>query len=823
MDGRVFPLIVCCVAGGVTAGVPLPAAAQQNLPPLRVDPALLGAPPAPPPETVAPRPSRAPVEAGALPESAPATPPAAPAIRPVPPAVPAPPAAPASPPAPAVDPGAAAEPPPAAPGPAPAAPGAVFLAADRIRTEGPEVTVAEGNVDLRRLDNTVSADRLTYWQVEQEVEAEGNVVLTQDRDRIAGPKMRLNLDTSVGYFDSPVYSITRSVTSRAAMTGHGRAGRIDFEGEDHYRLTDATYSTCGPDDPDWYAQGSEVTLDYTEEMGEARHGRVVFQGVPIMYSPWLEFPLNNRRKSGFLAPTFGSTSLTGVSLMLPYYWNIAPDMDATLAPRYMSKRGLQLGGEFRYLDPDYAGTLRGEYLPDDQVLNQDRHAYAVQHTHRLPFGVSASLDLNGVSDDTYFTDLATRSTITSQTNLLRQGVLAYSGGWWTAQAIAQRYQTLQDPELPPVVKPYEKLPQLLLTALRPDILGLTLAMLGDYTDFSHSTLDQGRRFVLYPQASFPLQTEAFFLTPRLGLHYTRYDLERRVSGGPDGITRTLPITSVDAGVVFERDADWFGRALTQTLEPRLYYLYVPFEDQSQIPLFDTARADYNFAQIFSDNIFSGSDRIADANQITAAVVSRLLDANGAEVIRGALGQRFHFSDQRVTLPGVPPRTDRTADLLAALSGRLGAPLFFDTSWEFNPNTQDTQRFVVGARYQPGPGRVLSAGYRMQRDVLEEIDLSGQWPFGGRWHGVGRYNYSLQDRRLIEAIGGVEYNAGCWAARFVVQRFATTVNEVNNAIFLQLELNGFSRIGSNPLDLLTRSIPGYGRIEQPTADPVFGGD
>jgi LPS-assembly protein len=746
-------------------------------------------------------------------------------VLPAPP-VPSVPEAPQAPQAPAVAPGTApvqADAVPTEPASPTPAEGSVFLAAERIRTEGPNVTVAEGSVDLRRMDYTVTADRVTYWQLEDEVEAEGNVVLTQDLDRIAGPKMRLNLETNVGYFDAPAYSITRSAPGTAPLTGHGRAERIDFEGENHYRLKDATYSTCGPDDPDWYAQGSEVELDYTDEMGEARHGRVVFKGVPIMYSPWLEFPLNNRRKSGLLAPTFGSTSLTGVSLMVPYYWNIAPDMDATLAPRYMSKRGFQLGGEFRYLEPDFNGTLRGEYLPNDQVLNEQRHAYSVQHTHRLPFGVAASLDLNGVSDDTYFTDLSTRSTITSQTNLLRQGTLSYSGGWWQAQAIAQRYQTLQDPGLPPVVKPYEKLPQLLLSARRPDVLGFDMGLVGDYTDFSHPTLDEGRRLVLYPQASFPLQTQAFFVTPRVGAHFTRYDLDRRLSTGPDSISRSLPIASVDAGVVFERDSDWFGRALTQTLEPRLYYLYVPYEDQSQIPLFDTASADYNFAQIFSDNIFSGSDRIADANQITAAVVSRLLDANGAEVVRGALGQRFYFEDQRVTLPGVPPRIDRTADLLAALSGRLGGQVFFDTAWEFNPNTQDTQRFVVGGRYQPGTGRVLSAGYRMQRDVLEEIDISGQWPLYGRWHGVGRYNYSLQDRRLIEAIGGVEYNAGCWAARFVVQRFATTVNEVNNAFFLQLELNGFSRIGSNPVDLLSRAIPGYGRIEQPTADPVFGGD
>lgn len=805
MEGRFLPLVVCCVSGALIAPI---AGAAQNLPPLQVDPLLLRAP------------ARAPSAPATVPS---ATPDKRTASQPEPPkSIPIEPAAAATPAVPRSESVAPATPPLQAAAPAA---GSIQVAADRIRTEGPNVTVAEGNVDLRRLRNTVHADRLTYWQIEDEVEAEGNVVLTQDSDRVAGPKMRYNLESSVGYFEQPTYSFTRrppGTAPRAPVTGYGHAQRIEFEGEDQYRLKDSTYSTCGPDDPDWYAQGSEVKLDYDREIGEARHGRVVFKGVPILYSPWLEFSLNNRRKSGFLAPTIGSTSLTGLSVMLPYYWNIAPNMDATLAPRYMGRRGLQLGGEFRYLDPSYAGIARGEYLPKDLVSDRERYAYSFQHSHQLPYGIGGSLDLNGVSDDRYFTDLASRATITSQTNLLRQGALSYNGGWWNAMALAQRYQTLQDPALPPVFKPYDKLPQLLVTAQRPDIAGFAAGFVGDYTDFRHSSLDEGRRLILYPQVSYPLQGPAYFVTPRLGVHFTRYDLNRRISEGTKGITRTLPIASVDAGLLFERETDWFSRALTQTLEPRLYYLFVPDRDQANIPLFDTTIADYNFAQIFADNIYSGSDRIADANQITAAVVSRLLDDKGVELMRAAVGQRYYFRDQTVVIPGLTPRKDRTADLLAALSGRLGDAWFFDSAWQFNPNTQATQRFVVGARYQPGPGRVLSAGYRMQRDVLEEIDLSGQWPLYGRWVGVGRYNYSFQERRLIEAIGGLEYNAGCWSARFVVQRFATATNEVNNAFFLQLELNGFSRVGSNPLDLLKRSIPGYGRIEQQTADPVFGG-
>lgn len=721
-----------------------------------------------------------------------------------------------------------------------------LLTADRVRTTGPNETIAEGNAELQRAGKTLTADKLTYWQDEDEAEAVGSVVLTEDQNRIRGPKLRMKLERQFGYFEQPEYSITRVPEEGAAaqtqrkgaqradwltgeplpaapeppITATGSAQRMDFEGENHYRMTNATYSTCTPEDYDWYARGESIVLDYDRDRGEAKNMTIVFKDVPFFYIPWADFSLSGERKSGFLAPTFGSSNKTGFSLLVPYYWNIAPNMDATIAPRIMARRGIQLGGELRYLEPTYQGALQGEYLARDRLTGESRSAYSWQHTHQLPYGFSASANVAGVSDDTYFTDLGSNSTITSQTNLLRQGVLSYGGGWWTAQAIVQRYQTLQDPDKPTVVKPYEKVPQLLLTANRPDLGGFALAMTGDYTDFHHPTLDKGRRLVAYPQIGFPLEGAAYFVRPKIGLHYTRYDLERQTSTGPDSITRSLPITSLDTGLIFERPTSWFGRDLTQTLEPRLYYLNVPSRDQSQIPLFDTGLADYNFAQIFSENIFSGSDRIADANQLTAAVTSRLVTENGAEILRGAIGQRFYFRDQTVTLPGVAPRTDRTADYLAALSGRLTSDLYFDTAWQYSPHSQGTQRAVVAGRYEPGINRVLNASYRYQRDVLKEIDISGQWPIYRGWYGVGRYNYSLQEKRLVEAIAGFEYNGGCWVGRFVLQRFATNSTTATTSVFFQLELNGLSSIGSNPLNMLARRIPGYGKVSASTADPVF---
>jgi LPS-assembly protein len=711
-----------------------------------------------------------------------------------------------------------------------------FVSGNRMQGRTDYEMVTEGDAELRKIGTVLDADKITYWNLEDEVEAIGHVRLQRDQDVFTGPLLRMKVEESTGFFDHPSYTMPRmsKITPGTMigefetrpvdvpLTGRGEAERIDFQGENVYRVKNGTYSTCAAGNQDWVATASDLTLDYNREVAEGRDGTVTFKGVPILYSPWIDFSLDNQRKSGFLAPLVGSTNMSGGEVSVPWYWNIAPDKDATITARVMQKRGVQWNADFRDLRDSgnpiapYENLVRLEYLPNDHLRNTNRYGYSVRRSENLGYGFTGTVDLNGVSDGTYFTDLTKPGAIAPSSYLLRQGVLAYGSSWWGASIFAQRFQVLQDPSLPPISALYSRLPQVNLVANRYDLpLGGVFNFTGEAVDFSHPTDVVGWRHTAYPQLSLPIQNSYMQVTPKIGASVTRYSVDPRGTGLPANVTRNVPIFSLDSSVAFERDADFFGHNVTQTLEPRLYYLYVPYRDQSNIHVFDTGLTDFNFAQIFSENRYSGGDRIGDANQLTAAVTSRLIDpATGVEVVRGVVGQRYYFSDQKVTLPGETPRTGKTTDFLAALSGLVMPKTYIDTGWQYNPRDKATERLNLGARYQPEIGKVINAGYRYSRDLLGQIDVSAQWPLGGGWHAVGRYNYSTKDKQLIQTVGGLEYDAGCWIVRVVVQSIATQTQKAATSLFLQLELNGFSRLGSNPLDILKRTVPGYSPVNLP---------
>ncbi len=731
----------------------------------------------------------------------------------------------------------------------------IILDADRIEGVAGKDTSAQGNASLRRGDLSIRADSLTYHEGNEDVEARGNVRLQRNGDTLKGPALRYSIRDATGVFEKPDFTFTpRAKTGQALFSARGQAESIELLGESQYRIKDGSFTSCKPGDDGWLVKADELELDFTRDAGTARGARVYFEGLPIIAAPSFDFSLNNQRKSGFLPPSIGVTGKSGPEVGIPYYLNLAPNYDLTLTPRYMEKRGLQVAEEFRYLQKDYKGDFSAEILPNDRIADRRRYGMNLVSSYNRDGSLLGGLNLNKVSDDSYFRDLATRINIASQATLPREGFLTYNGKWWdtgsySATARVQRFQVLQDPDNP-IVVPYGRTPQLTLSTLRQDIGGFDFGSSAEFVDFTHPTLVNGKRSTFYPTLSLPLITPGAFLTPKVGVHYTYYSLYEipaipvptanpfpihvaptvNAAAFPNSTSRSLPIFSVDSGLIYERATHAFGQEVTQTLEPRFYYVYIPFRDQDQIPLFDTAIADFNYAQIFSENMFSGGDRINDARQLTAAVSSRmLLPSSGQEVLRGTFGQRYYFRDQRVTLtPSDTPRTYNASNWLAALSGRVSEHWTLEGASEYDQRDYRTERLTVAARYRPEGLKALNLSYRYlsgditQTGPLKQVDLSAQWPIAGRWYGVGRFNYSLVDSRIVEGIGGLEYGADCWTSRIIVQRFALPGGTSSSSVFLQLELNGFSRIGSNPFEALKRNIPGYQRINAPSPDRKPGG-
>jgi LPS-assembly protein len=712
-----------------------------------------------------------------------------------------------------------------------------FLEADRLGGVNGKQMWAEGNVELKQDNMTVRAERVDYNQETDMAATTGPVKMTRDGDSISGINLKLHVADQIGSVEKPTFVFGKSA-SRPTQKFEARASadRMNLEGVDKERLFNAAYTTCKANEDDWYLRVSDLALDRTTNVGTGYNGRVEFKGVPILYVPYLTFPLDNERKSGFLPPSFGSSSKSGLEFSLPYYWNISPDRDATITPKIFTQRGLQLGGEFRYLSNKYVGQLDGEFLPNDNKAGRDRFLASARHFQNLeglfgvlPPGLSASINAQKVSDDAYFRDLSTRISNTSQTNLPREAALNYVNEFGNASARFLSFQTLQDPALP-LQTPYRLAPQISLNANPLRSSGLEFNVTGEFTDFRHPTLVSGRRWLLYPTMSLPLTRSYGYVTPKIGYHITRYDLTDNTTGYEGG-TRALPIASVDSSLSFERPLVFANKQMTQTLEPRLYFLYAPFREQSKLPVFSTSESDFNFAQIFNENLFIGGDRVSEAKQLTAALTTRFIEnATGIERLRMAIGQRYYYQTQRVglssTLPndslgvssnaqGIAQATASRSDLLAAVSGQISDRWSLDSNFQYSASLKEFRKANLATRYTSDEGQIANLSYRFSKSTLEQIDLSTQWPFGRvapGWTMLARANYSLKDRRILESLVGAEYNQGCWEFRVVAHRFITATQQYSNSIQFQLELKGLSKLGINPLETIRQNIPGYRRAE-----------
>jgi LPS-assembly protein len=679
-----------------------------------------------------------------------------------------------------------------------------------------------------------------------------------------GESLDLRIDAFEGAFTNARYSLL-------AIDAHGEAERIEFLDETRSVVRNATFTTCrregGPDWlPAWFLRAATLRLDSDEEMAEAEDVTLRFQNVPVLSLPAMSFPLTGGRQSGFLSPTFGVDNVSGTEITVPYYMNIAPNRDATLYPTWMRERGVNYGGEFRYMEEGYSGRLRVDYMPDDKLRDMDREGYAFEHRAGVSGAYGAlglGMNIERVSDDYYWRDFPNASGSLTQ-RLLPADVNVYWGlGPYSASARALRWQTLQDPDAP-ILPPYDR-QQLTFRYAESSLGGFDVSLDGDYTQFTvdrsvlanQTTTERvnAERTLWLGSLSYPFRGAGGFLIPKASVHTTSYSFEQAVdlsshTGSLTGLsadglhaTRTVPTYSLDAGLVFERESSYFGAAYRQTLEPRLFYTRTPFVEQGYLPIYDTAAQDFSLTSIYSENTFTGNDRIADNNLLTVGVSTRLFDAEtGAETLHLGIAQRVRFEDQRVTLPGGTPSPEGLSDILLGAELTVDPRWHMDTAVQWNDRLSQSERGTFSLRYNPSPYRVVNLAYRFQRAQSEDsedsalVDLGWQWPLNdlwgdrgedlgpgrgqgtGRWYSVGRLNYSQTDRKLVDTTMGFEYDAGCWLGRVVVERTQTGETSANQRIMFQLELVGFTRVGIDPLATLQKNIPRYQLLREQTTAP-----
>ena len=683
----------------------------------------------------------------------------------------------------------------------------IDLTSDRAETTPAQEYVLSGNVLMRRADQHLQADRLSYDRATGRVVGEGDIKYSESGVTLSGEHVELELDADRGVIKGARYRLDQ-------RHAQGGASAVHFDDRNTLRMTDVTYSTCDPDHLDWVLKARQVTLHKAEGQGEANAATLAFKGVPFLYLPYLSFPIDERRKSGVLVPSFGTSVTSGFDMSVPYYWDIRPDMDATITPRLLSKRGLQMIGEYRYLTEHNHGQIAAEFLPGDKLTSTDRSLFSYQHNGVFAPRWTGAVDLSEVSDDRYFEDLGDSLSASSTAYLNRSLDAGYHGSFWTLHSRVQDYQVLNGPDV------YQRLPQLLLQAELPNHpLGLDYRVQAEFDRFELSgDVPTGTRIDMTPAVSLPLGGGAYMLTPTLGVRHTRYVLDNPGADNSDTPARTTPVFDLDGKLYFDRELNWRGTALTQTLEPRLYYLYVPYRNQDGLPTFDSTDLDFGFDQLFRSNRFSGADRMGDANQLTLALTTRFLEsASGQQRLSASLGQIQYFRNRDVTVPGGSPvQTTDNSDLVAEAQVRVNQAWTTGAALQWNPGNSNTDKSVVQVHYQPAVDRIVNLAYRFRPTAdgvegLEQIDMSTSWPITRVWRLVGRWNRSLHDAHDLEKLAGFEYQSCCYAVRVVWRDYVNDITgggASNNAVFVQLELKGLTRVGQDVSSLLEHGILGY---------------
>ena len=656
-----------------------------------------------------------------------------------------------------------------------------------------EELVASGNAVVARGDQQISADKIVYRSEGKRVHALGNVILEQPGLILLGEELSYSAEDETGKIDVVQYFLEEN-------DAHGVASTFFIDGEERQRAADATYSTCDVTENDVYLKTSLLTINRASDVGHAKHPRIVFKGTPILYSPFISFPLGNTRKTGLLTPSYGQSVANGFELEVPFYWNIAPNYDATITIRNMASRGTQLKTNWRYLGENFGGQLDYDYIGDDRLtIETRRDFYHFVHAQNISDVVSGYLDFQGVSDDDYFTDLSADLSLTSQVHLPRKLGLIATGGPWVTSFEMVHYQSLSF-----AASPFQVDPRIHTAVSSQEFYGSEIGGFAEFIRYSHPTLNGAKRTILAPYAQLPLENDFLSVTPRVTYHLSHYDVEKGSTHN-----RSIPIYSLDSSVVLERDFSAGELPMVQTLEPRIFYAYAPYRDQSDLPNFDSGLKGFDLSSIFTDNLLSGNDRINDANHFTIGLTSRFFElSNGTERLRLSGAQRYFAGGNKVS-----GDSSNRSDILLGVAGRLTNAWAVDSILQYSGVLERVQKHQHSVTFSPEVRKTFRLTHRSERDSQEQFDLSGQWPLSGEWSAAGKWNYSKDSGRLIEGLAGFEYDSGCWGLRFLASRLligqrANGDGKYSTQYMVQLDLKGFTRIGQDVMGVLKEKVNGY---------------
>ena len=688
-------------------------------------------------------------------------------------------------------------------------PGSTEIRADATRIVKDGITEFTGDVEIIRDERSLRGDRISYDDENELIEIHGAATFWDPGLLWRGESAMFALDSDLATLESGQYWLRKG-------RGRGFAGLIETDRAENISvLRDVDYTTCTVAAPAWRFAASRIRLDHDAGRGSATHAVLKVRDVPVFYVPYINFPLNDKRKSGFLIPTIGSSNNSGFDLQIPYYFNIAPQHDATFKPRWLSDRGVMLGGEYRYLGEQFKGELGVEVLPNDKLAdNATRSAVSFRHEQYFDRRRGRfEARIQNVSDAHYFEDFGRSLSVTSQRFLDRRLDLHY----WRHQryylyGIIQSYQQVDDSGRGGR-GPYKRLPQLQLSTLLPGgHLRLWPRLFMQTTYFDRDESVSGGRIDFSPSIAYPYLKRYARVIPSIGVRHTEYFLHDRGAFNARE-SRTVPVMSFDSQLFAERRLTLFGAPVLQTLEPRAFYLYIPKDGQDDIPIFDTGLFDISFRNLFLENRFSGRDRVGDANQLTLAATTRFLSLDsGRELFRASFGQIYYFEDREITLPGRPKENEDVSEFVAEMAANLGNGWSARTTIQYDPNNSTMEKASYSLRYRPlGTGIVANASYRKRRahTNIEQTDLSFRVPVTSTLSVLGRWNYSLETNQTLELVGGLEFESCCWGARFVGRRFIrNTQGDFDTGFFVQVEFKGLAGYGRSTTSFLRKSIPGY---------------